>query len=206
MIKICGVCRPADAALAAAAGATYVGVILAPGRRRSRSLDEAAAIFAAAAPARRVGVFINPAFADVTAACARLALDVVQLHGSESPSWIAALRPQTTAALWKSVTLATAGDLERAIAAYGNVVDGMLLDSAAGGSGRAFDWTLAEAARDRLPRQVALIVAGGLTPENVSDVVAAIKPDVVDVSSGVEAALCEKSKEKIDGFVRNALR
>src|SRR5687768_17465734 len=84
-IKICGLCRPADAAAAVAAGADYVGVILAPATRRSQTIDTAKQIFERSTGARRVGVFVNSDLSVLRQAIRALQLDVVQLHGEETP-------------------------------------------------------------------------------------------------------------------------
>jgi phosphoribosylanthranilate isomerase len=205
-VKICGVCRPIDAAYAAAAGAHYLGVILAPDYPRSRTNREAAAIFKSAAGMQRVGVFVDQPVAEVVQRCEQLALHVAQLHGKESPAFVAELRRSVSCAVWKKATITTAVDLDRAIDDYADVAHGLLLDSHTGGSGVPFEWRLALEARAKLPSNVTLIAAGGLTPENVRDVVAIVRPDVVDVASGVEQKLCEKSKDRIDAFVARALR
>src|SRR5690606_5025241 len=90
-VKICGVCSVADAEAAVRAGADYVGVVLAPGFRRSRTEESAAAILAAAAGASRVGVFVDAALEEMVGAARRLELDVLQLHGSEPPERVGAL-------------------------------------------------------------------------------------------------------------------
>jgi phosphoribosylanthranilate isomerase len=243
-VKICGVCTPADAALAAAAGAACVGVILAPGRGRSRSLSEAAAIFEAAGASRRVGVFVDAAAEVVLTAAAALALDVVQLHGDESPELAAALRaelrqqreaeaetealqpgsrpgdtPQPgragqavrarqTVRVWKAVRVQDARDIAAAAVAYGSAVDGLLLDGWSprghGGVGARFDWDAAAPARASVPAGMELVIAGGLTPENVGAAARLLRPDVVDVSSGVEEALCRKSAERVHAFIAAA--
>lgn len=203
-VKICGVCRAVDASSIHAAGADYIGVILARRGPRQQTIESAMTIFDAANDLLRVGVFANQKIGEVAMAADALQLDVVQLHGAEDSAFINELECVTAAALWKSICLKSSGDLARAVDDFGDHVDGLLLDAASGGSGQRFDWNLATQAHEMLPRGVELIVAGGLKPENVGDVVALLKPDIVDVASGVEAAVCEKSQDRIQAFVRNA--
>lgn len=203
-VKICGVCRAADARVAEDAGADYVGVILALGRARTQTVEQASRILADVTRARRVGVFLDQPVSWVLAAAERLALDVVQLHGAEPAGDLEWLRGQSGPQLWKAVPIGTARDLEEAVAAYGRVADGLLLDGARGGAGVTFEWRHAQRARDMVPSQLALIVAGGLNPENVGEVKQLLLPDVVDVATGVEGAPGEKSAERIRQFIRNA--
>lgn len=205
-VKICGICTAEDARYAVQAGADYIGVILAQRGPRARSIAEAGTIFADLAGVRRVGVFADQTVTEVVAASAQLRLDVLQLHGRESAAFAAELRHHTSCLIWKAVSLETPADLEHARDAYGDVVHGLLLDGPRGGSGTAFDWDLARDARQMLSPGLQLIVAGGLNPDNVQRVVAALSPDIVDVASGVEENICRKSKERVDEFIRNALR
>jgi len=108
--------------------------------------------------------------------------------------------------VWKAASLESTDDLERAVDTYADVVNGMLFDVPRAGSGAAFEWDLASDARALLPPNVQFIIAGGLTPENVGAAVAQLQPDIVDVASGVEENVCEKSKERIERFIRNSLR
>lgn len=205
-IKICGLCRPEDALFAAHAGADYLGVILARRGPRAQSLEDASRVFAETGRAQRVGVFADQPVKDVVEACERLELDVVQLHGREPAAFVEQLQRSVSCRVWKAVALEEAGDLERAVETYGDLVNGLLFDGPRAGSGTAFDWNLAVDARALLAESVELIIAGGLTPENVGGVIEAVIPDVVDVASGVEEKTCEKSKERIERFIRNALR
>lgn len=205
-IKICGICRPQDAALAAAAGADYVGVILSPGFRRSRTSDEAAAIYAAAGTCARAGVFVDATPEALAAARDILALDVLQLAGAEPPALGRMLR-QSGVRVWKVLRPASAADLPAQARAWLGAADALLLDaSGAGGTGGRFDWEAVAALREELPPELELVVAGGLDPTNVARAVVVLRPDVVDVSSGVEAALGEKSPVAVQAFVAAARR
>lgn len=203
-VKICGVCRPQDAALAAAAGADYVGVILARKGPRQQTSESARAIYAAAPELMHVGVFADQPLPEVAALAAQLRLDIIQLHGTETAQYIHELECETESAIWKSVFLNDVDDLPKAIDEFADSVDGLLLDSGQGGSGQRFDWTLAREVRQLLNAQVQFVVAGGLNAENVAAAVATMRPDVVDVATGVEEVVGVKSPQKIESFVRNA--
>jgi phosphoribosylanthranilate isomerase len=209
-VKICGLCSVADARAAERAGADRIGIILAPGFRRSQSLDGAARI-AAAVTVPVVGVFVNQSAADVADAAARLRLAAVQLHGEESADDVAALRDalrraDIAPAVWKSVPVVDAGAAARALRGWTGAVDAVLLDGASaqrGGAGIAFDWLAAARSLERTPG-IELIVAGGLTPHNVAAAIRALRPDAVDVSTGVEDAAGAKSEAAMTQFIAAA--
>jgi phosphoribosylanthranilate isomerase len=203
-VKICGVCRPEDAAVVAAAGADYLGVILAPGTVRSRTLEEAAAIFAAAPGCARVGVFVDSPPALLREFAERLQLDVVQLHGDESPAESDALRDGSWR-VWKAIRPRNSGEFLAGVEAYGTMADALLLDgwsgTAPGGTGARFPWDEIATVRDRIPAGLRLVVAGGLHAENLAAAVDRLGPDVVDVSSGVESASGVKDEDRVRAFV-----
>ncbi|HSL71524.1 MAG TPA: phosphoribosylanthranilate isomerase [Longimicrobiales bacterium] len=206
-VKICGVCRPEDAALAAECGATHVGVILTPGFRRSQNLATAQTIFEAAGAALRVGVFVNADLSAVLRAQRDLELDVLQFHGDEPIGLLRSAR--TVARVWKVIRVREPTEVQRALDFYRQEITGLLLDSysdsAGGGSGKSFAWSqLASTRNSWIPGKPKLILAGGLTPENVAEAIDLLKPDVVDVSSGVEARVGEKSPERLRAFVAAA--
>lgn len=207
-VKICGVCRTRDAATAAEAGADCVGVVLAPGHRRTRSLDEAAAIFGAAGTARRVGVFVDADLRALRSAAERLRLDVLQLHGTESPDAVVAARAAGPWRVWKAVRPRGRDEFLSALDRFAGVADALLLDGwsgrAAGGTGTRFDWAAVEGAREAVPDGLRLIVSGGLTPETVGEAVRRFEPDAVDVSSGVERVVGEKDDALVRAFVERA--
>ncbi|MGH7446585.1 MAG: phosphoribosylanthranilate isomerase [Longimicrobiales bacterium] len=204
-VKICGVCRAKDARAAADAGAAWVGVILAPGRRRSRTMAQAAVIFEAV-PVRRVGVFVDAPADVVIAAAGALALDAVQLHGDEPVELVRRIRDAVEAEVWKALRVQGTADFAHGAAAYAHWTDALLLDGwsadAHGGAGARFDWEGIAAAG--VPYGARLIVAGGLTPENVATAVTLLAPSMVDVSSGVEAAPGRKSAARMQAFVAAA--
>lgn len=203
-VKVCGCTRPEDAQGAAAAGAAYVGVIFVPGGPRMVSLSQAAMIFAAS-PAKRVGVFADAPLTTIGEAMATCGLDVIQLHGDESPGEVAAVRRETGREVWKAVRPRTEAEFIAATEQFSGVASGLLVDgwsaAARGGTGTAAPWHLLEPLRDRIPENLKLIVAGGLRANNVLTAIELLAPDIVDVSSGVEDAPGQKNVAKIRRFV-----
>jgi phosphoribosylanthranilate isomerase len=204
-VKICGLCRPQDATAAAAAGADFLGVILAPGTRRSQSIESAAAILAGSGQVRRAGVFIDPHITEVRAAVEKLQLSVVQLHGDEPPDFVAAVAQH--AQVWKAIRVRNAADMNRAARTYAGAA-ALLLDAydarASGGTGSTLDWSALASERSAWPAGLPLVLAGGLTDGNVARAIAQLNPDIVDVSSGVEESLGRKSRELMRAFVHAA--
>ena len=205
-IKICGLCRAEDAAVARDAGADYVGVILAPNTARSQTISTARRIFAAAAGVKRVGVFVNPDLPGLQEVVRALQLDVVQLHGDEPA--VSAQAASRFVQVWKAVRVRSPGDIAAAAANYSGSVQALLLDAydpaRAGGSGIPLDWLGLVAQRQLLPPSLPIVLAGGLTADNVAAAVRTLQPDVVDVSSGVEHTVGEKSAERVRAFVSAA--
>lgn len=210
-IKICGICRPQDARLAADAGADAIGLVFCPASPRNLSVEQAREILARVPPfVTPVGLFVDAPLEQILATAQTLGLRCIQLHGHESPALIAALKPL---AVLKALRVeratfpAVLKDWKQSIAAeHLDNLKGLLLESASpkpGGSGIANDWQTIEAAHSAgvfhdLPP---IIAAGGLTPATVANIVRKLRPWAVDVSSGVEEVVRQKSPEKIAGFV-----
>ena len=196
-VKICGVTSVADALMAAAAGADAIGINFCASSPRCVGIDVAEAI-AVALPSHvcRVGVFVDATRAAVAAIAARIGLDALQFHGSESSELCAGWDRKTI----KAVRVRDAASLARA-AAY--EVDFILADAyvegLAGGTGRRVpgEWLVGVPAER-------LILAGGLTPDNVADAIRSLRPAAVDVASGVEHAPGHKDPEKVERFIANA--
>lgn len=199
-IKICGITTPEDGAFAVEAGAWAIGMIFWPASPRAVSLNQAAEI---AAPLRRqaelVGVFVNATLDEVVGTAEAVGLTWVQLHGDEGPAFAEAVARRAGVKVIKAARLRAKADVQ-AIDAFRNV-DAHLLDSYAegnpGGTGETFDWALATTRMSEVP----LILAGGLTAENVRAGITQTKPWAVDVSSGVESAPGVKDPEKVEAFV-----
>ena len=206
-VKICGVMRSEDARHATSVGADYIGAILSPGY--SRSIEpEVAARFVEGTRARLVGVFVDAPLALAVRASRTAGAHVIQLHGDERPDLLRALRNEGPWRLWKAIRVRRAAEIVAACDRWVGIADGLLLDGfregSAGGQGARFPWKALERVRHNVPPQLTLIVAGGLTPENVEIAVARLSPDVVDVSSGVEELLGVKDPERVRAFVERA--
>jgi indole-3-glycerol phosphate synthase/phosphoribosylanthranilate isomerase/anthranilate synthase/indole-3-glycerol phosphate synthase/phosphoribosylanthranilate isomerase len=201
-VKICGITTVEDGLLAAHAGADAIGLVLWPDSPRAVDVRSARAIADALPPlVHRVGVFVNPTRAEVERAVVEIGLDVVQLHGDETPQLCRDLKVRVL----KAVRVGPGFDAAEALR-FENAAGGILLDTRAdakdalpGGTGRAFDWSLARKVRAGARY---LVLAGGLTPENVERAVAAVEPDAVDVSSGVESSPGRKDPARVRAFVR----
>lgn len=198
-VKICGITTPEDARLAAAAGADAVGLVLWPGSPRYVDEERAREICSGLPPfVVRVGVFVDATRERLAHCAVSLGLDVLQIHGDVPPDWLSSLPRRTL----KAIQVGPGFDPEQALRYVGHA-DGILLDTgtsdgARGGTGRAFDWKLAEAVRAGAPY---LVLAGGLRPDNVRQAIEAVRPDAVDVSSGVEAEPGRKDPEAVRAFV-----
>ena len=209
-IKVCGLCRPGDAAAAVSAGASHLGVILSAHGPRALDEQRAREVLEARGAAHAVGVFVDEPAERVVALSRGLGLDTLQLHGSETIADVRALRVRTGAAIWKAVRVRDAGMAREMVAVWASHADGILLDGwsdhAAGGAGASFDWGALCDVRALVPAHVTFIVAGGLRADNVAAAIDALSPDVVDVSSGVEEQPGMKSQEKMRAFIAAAKR
>ena len=202
-IKFCGLTRPEDAQYAVTLGAAYVGVIFAGGPR-SLTPERALAVLREIPPGvRRVGVFANQSASDIARTVDAVGLDVVQLHGSADARRIGDIRAAVHAAVWPVVRVA--GEiLPEATRELLRLGDGLLLDAfvpgALGGTGVTVAWTALSNDLQRIRGDAPIILAGGLRPENVGEAIAALGPNVVDVSSGVESAPGIKDHERMRAF------
>ena len=204
-VKICGLCRPEDARVAAEAGADLLGVVFAAGPRRQDAVS-ARRIWEGQG-AQRAGVFADADESELLQVAAALGLSVVQLHGSESPDVCERIRAAGPWAVWKAIRVRGA-ELSAQVRRYAGVVDAVLVEAfdprGLGGTGAPLPREALERARAVWPEGLALVAAGGLAPENVAEVVRRFDPTAVDVSSGVEARVGVKDPERVRAFVRNA--
>ena len=192
-LKICGLTNEADAAHAASAGATALGVVFAPSSPRCVTADTARDIVEAVpAGVPVVGVFVNAPLDEIVATVAHSGIRVVQLHGDEPERYAAALK----------MPLLRAAGVDVVLDAWPAAT--LLLDAMSGaqrgGTGRRVDWEKAAAIASRRKT----VLAGGLTPENVAEAIAAVRPFGVDVSSGVEASPGRKDRDKVSRFLERA--
>ena len=201
-IKFCGLTRPEDARMAASLGAAYVGVIFAGGPRELT--PERAKMVLADVPGtvRRVGVFGRQASSEIQRVVEAVGLDIVQLHGEATAERISEVRSVVSAAIWPVIRVS--GALPPETAGLAKTSDGLLLDafspSALGGTGVSFGWAAVAEELRMIRGETPIILAGGLRPENVGEAIAALSPDVVDVSSGVESAPGIKDHERMQAF------
>lgn len=192
-VKICGVTCVEDALAAVRFGADAIGFNFYPRSRRYLSPAAAAGIVAQLpAGVTAVGVFVDASAEQICEAVQTSGIGCVQLHGAEEPSLLSGLN--------RPVIKALPATEEVAVAMGRFAADAFLLDAPVGGSGRTFDWSLAQ----NVPRTKPLYLAGGLDPSNVAAAIRAVRPDFVDVASGVEDAPGIKNHERMAQFIRAA--
>jgi len=196
-VKICGVTRLEDALAAVRLGADALGFNFWPRSKRYLPPAEARAIVRSLPPlVTAVGVFVDPTREEVLRAADASGISVAQLHGDEPPQLCVSL----PIPVLKAIRVADAHALAL-LASY--EVQGFLLDAPTpgyGGSGATFDWTLAA----EVAREFPIVLAGGLSPENVVEAVRTVRPFGVDVASGVESAPGVKDHEKLRLFIERA--
>jgi phosphoribosylanthranilate isomerase len=195
--KICGITRIEDALIAAEAGADAIGLVFYAKSPRAVSVQQARAIIAALPPfVTTVGLFVDASRDELNAILEVVPLDLLQFHGDESPAACDGFsRPYI-----KALRVRPREDVAARIEPYGNA-SGILLDTyvhgVPGGTGQAFDWALVPQGLN-----TPIILAGGLTSENVRSAIKQVRPYAVDVSGGVEASKGIKDAEKVRAFVR----
>ncbi len=195
--KICGITSIEDALAAADAGADAIGLVFYSKSPRAVDIHQARRIIAALPPfVTTVGLFVNASRCELTEILEAVPLDVLQFHGDEAPQACSGFhRPW-----YKALRVGAGEDLSAQIAQYSGA-SAILLDTfvagVPGGTGQVFDWA-------SIPSDInkPLILAGGLTVENVADAVRQVRPYAVDVSGGVEAAKGIKDAERVREFVR----
>lgn len=197
-VKVCGITRVGDALAAAVAGVDAIGLIFAEVSPRHVSIEQARSVCAALPPfVTVVGLFVDTAPARIREVLGQVPLDLLQFHGGETPEQCRGYgRPYI-----KAIAMRAGVDLPAEALRYADAA-GLLLDAysptAAGGTGQVFDWAQA-------PRDIGLpiVLAGGLTPENVAAAIQKARPYAVDVSSGVEQSKGIKDAAKIVAFMRS---
>ena len=195
--KICGITRVEDALIAADAGADAIGLVFYGKSPRAVSVQQARAIVAALPPfVTTVGLFVNASRCELNEILDAVPLDALQFHGDEQPADCEGFHRR-----WYKALRVKAGDDIRARAARYAGASAILLDTfvagVPGGTGEVFDWSLIPA---DLPKP--LILAGGLTPGNVRQAIAEVRPFAVDVSGGVELSKGIKDAASVHEFVR----
>lgn len=204
-VKICGLKTPEDAHIAIQAGADLLGCVFFPPSPRNVSPEQAAEVFDMVGDADilKVGLFVNPTDDELMNVLNHVRLDLIQLHGHESPERVEEVRQTFALPVMKALPIETTEDVEKA-QAYDGVADRLLFDAKPpegatrpGGNAIAFDWSLLRNTRWTVP----WMLAGGLTVDNVLDAVKQSGCKAVDVSSGVEAEKGVKSPELIEAFL-----
>lgn len=200
-VKICGITRPEDGVAAGRCGADAIGLVFYAPSPRAVSIEQAQAITQALPPfVTVVGLFVNALPDEIQRVIGQVRLDLLQFHGDEAPADCARYAKPYIKALRVGPTT----DVHAAARAYASA-QGVLLDAQVdgipGGTGQTFDWT-------RVPRDLhqPIILAGGLTPENVAQAIRTVQPYAVDVSGGVEASKGIKDAVKIAQFIKEVSR
>jgi phosphoribosylanthranilate isomerase len=198
-VKICGITNAQDALHAVECGADALGFVFYSRSPRCVDADQVRQIVSALPPfVSTVGLFVNEEPSRIQEIASICALDVVQLHGDETPAICSCLPPLRVVKALRVRGEETLIDLPTW------PVSAILLDAwvpgVYGGTGHRLDWQLAA----RAARQYRIVLAGGLTPENVGEAVREVRPYAVDVSSGVEAVPGRKDPEKVAQFIRSA--
>ena len=200
-VKICGITRPEDGVKAVQVGADAIGLVFYAKSPRAVSVAQAQAILAALPPfVTSVGLFVDAARDEVNNILRAVPLDLLQFHGEEPADQCRQFgRPYL-----KALSMRPDRDVAEAMRAYPDAA-GILLDAyhpaMPGGSGEIFDW-----ARVPVERSRPLVLAGGLTVDNVSEAIRQVRPFAVDVSSGVEAGKGIKDERKMTAFMRGVTR
>jgi phosphoribosylanthranilate isomerase len=201
-VKVCGMTNLADAEHAASHGAWAIGLIHHRDSPRYVAPDVAEEIGAALKRRCEIaGVFVNSTLEEVIDAADRENLTLLQFHGDEGPSFCIEARRRTGAKVMKALRVRSGEDIQAAEAFR---TDFHLFDAhrrgTPGGTGESFDWELLAGRRSKVP----MLLAGGLTPENVAEAIEIVKPYGVDVVSGVEAEPGRKDHAKVEAFLAAA--
>ncbi len=207
-VKICANTSLQDAQLAVDAGADAAGFVFAPSPRRVTAGQAAAIVPHLPAALEKIGVFVDASFDEIAATVETVGLTGVQLHFSAAPDLPAKLKERFGQKLRVLRVVHFEAGGAAADSGLDDNVDAVLVDSrtatAVGGTGKTFDWAAASKTLFQNGKERKLVAAGGLTPGNVAEAIATLRPWGVDVVSGVEAAPGRKDPGKVRAFVANA--
>lgn len=203
-VKICGITRPEDAALASRLGAAALGVVCYPHSKRAVTVPDVVAI-RAAVPAfvSLTALFVDPTAAEVALVLDRVRVDCLQFHGDESPEFCRSFGIPYLKALRVREKMDVVGKAAEYPDAAAILLDAYDKDQA-GGTGLRFDWRIAEDCVARSPAPI--VLAGGLNADNVAEAIGRVHPYAVDVSSGVESVPGRKCPEKLQAFFNEVYR
>ena len=204
-VKICGLSTPETLQAAIDAGAAYVGFVFFEKSPRNVTISLAAQLVKSVPRnVKTVGIFVDPTDAFLNSVLESVSLDIIQLHGHESPQRTAEIRK--LAPVMKAISVSTPKDIIKA-KSYFNAADMMLFDAAPpkdsktdlpGGNGISFDWSFVSNMECPLP----WMLSGGLGIHNIKEAVSTAKPRIIDISSGVESAQGIKSIPKIKALIK----
>lgn len=190
-VKICGLKSLRDIEIVNKYAVDYVGFVFAKSKRQVSIEKAKVMIRALRKDIQAVGIFVNTPYDDINKIAEYCGLHIAQLHGNETPKEC----EKVNSPVWKAISIKEKSDLKQ-ITYYENVL-GILIDGKIPGSGEAFNWDIA----DGISKDNFLILAGGLTQWNLKEAIQKVKPNVVDVSSGVESNF-KKDEEKIKKFIK----
>lgn len=207
-VKICGLKDIVAIDAAIEAGADFIGLVFYPASPRHVTIEEAAWFAehiksrSVAKKVMSVALMVDPDDPLLEQVISVVSPDMLQLHGSETPERVSAVKERTKIPVIKALAVSSESDFN-IVPAYDAVADWLLFDAKPapgglpGGTGKSFDWSLLKGRSFSRP----WMLSGGLTPENVGEALAVLSPDAVDVSSGVEAARGVKDPAKIRAFI-----
>lgn len=201
-VKICGITRPEDAQAAVAAGADAIGLVFYPPSPRAVTIEQAKAVVAAVPAFVTVtALFVDPDPKEVQELLDSVRIDLIQFHGDEDSDFCGQFKHPYI----KAIRVRQASDVVASCVRFPDAL-GILLDSykpgVPGGTGETFDWSLIDDSQLTKP----IILAGGLSPENVADAINQVRPFAVDVSGGVEASKGIKDHGKVTEFLSEVYR
>ena len=195
-VKICGITRPEDALHAAREGADAIGLVFHADSPRALTAQDAKGVVGGLPPfVSRIGLFVNSEPAFVRTILDAVPLDMLQFHGDEPPDYCRAFARSYIKAVRMAEGIDLPGTEQRYADAAALLLD-TFVDGTAGGTGQAFDWDLVPRSR-----QLPVVLAGGLTAENVAGAIRRVHPWAVDVSGGVEAAKGVKDHARVSAFI-----
>ncbi len=188
-VKICGIKTVETLQLLARRNADYVGFVFAKSKRQVTAEHVARLLQTVEQPPRTVGVFVNPTMEELASVMQTVPLHVIQLHGQESPDFCRRVKERLGTEVWKAIAVGEEGPEATDIESYLPFVNGCLFDTyhakLAGGTGQKFEWSEIPRIQQRTAGTLH-IIAGGIDPDNVGDLLRRYRPEAIDISSGVE--------------------